>query len=128
MKFKISIIINILFALALGLYFANNYIFHNLDWVLVSSAKSPNGNFIVNHYQSQSERGHAPYGDNFVISSWQSFPSAHNFETFFAGYCGSDASFKWLSDEEILINCSQTNDPSKTKTSMVNGIKVTVIN
>lgn len=100
-----------------------------MDWEFVSSATSPDGAFTIKHYQSRTEAGHAPYGDNLVIESWKSFPYPKASETFFAGYCGQDLEFKWSSNEEIIIKCQKhpTQDPIRTQAIVVHGIKVEVI-
>ena len=128
MKYKISLLINVLFVLAIATYLANHYFFQSLNWELISAAKSPNGHFLVHHYRSNSEDGHAPYGDNFVISSWRSFPQPHNPETFYASYCGANSNFQWASNNEIIINCSNAEEPTYTQASIVHGIKITVQN
>ena len=128
MKSKKQAIIVALLLVLVAFYFYGKHFLFQMDWKLVSSATSPNGTFTIKYYQSRTEAGHAPYGDNLVIESWESFPNPKAGETFFAGYCGKDFSFKWESDEKIIIRCPNVTpeDPIRTQAIIVHGIKVEV--
>ena len=129
MKHRKSVIL-ILLAILIAAFFYGKYLMFKLDWALISSATSPNGAYTIKHYSSQSEAGHAPYGDNLVIESWKSFPTPKSGETFFAGHCGKDFYFKWESNEKIIIQCPNVTpqDLIRTQAVIVHGIKVEVIN
>lgn len=124
---KLAIIITLLVALIALFVYGKHFLFQ-MDWKLISSATSPDGAFTIKYYQSRTEAGHAPYGDNLVIESWRSFPNQKSGETFFAGYCGKEFSFKWAGNEKIVIRCPNVTpqDPIRTQTIIVHGIKVEV--
>lgn len=109
-----------------ALYFYGSRAMYQIDWERMSSAKSPNGKYTVVYYRSNSEAGHAPYGDHLVIESWKSFPSAHSGETFFAGYCGNEFDFEWVGNEKIKISCPTANEENaiRTRAILVHGISV----
>ena len=125
-KHKILAIIIALLVVLIALFFYGKHFLFKMDWALLSSASSPNGAFTIKHYQSRTEAGHAPYGDNLVIASVRSFPTSNSAETFFAGYCGKDFSFKWQGNEKIIIHCPNvtSHDPIRTHAIIVYGIKV----
>lgn len=112
----------------IALYFYGKRFLFQMDWELISSAASPDGAYTIKYYQSKSEAGHAPYGDNLVIESWKAFPSPKSGETFFAGYCGSGFKYEWTSNEKIRISCPNVTaqDPIRTQTIVVHGINVEV--
>lgn len=124
MKLKITILVLILISVS-GFILGKRFLF-DLDWELISSAKSPNGSFNIKYYRSKSEGGHAPYGDNLVIESWKSFPNPRQGETFFASYCDNSLSYKWVGNGKIVINCKPGNEPHRTQAITVHGIKVEV--
>jgi hypothetical protein len=111
-----------------ALYFYGKRLIFQTDWEYISSATSPDGAYTIKHYQSKSEAGHAPYGDNLVMESWRAFPSPNPGETFFAGYCGSDFKYEWGSNEKIRISCPSVTeqDPIRTQAIVVHGINVEV--
>lgn len=111
----------------LAIFFYGKQFLFQMDWELISTATSPDGAFTIKHYQSRSEAGHAPYGDNLVIESWKSFPMPKSSETFFAGYCGQKLQYYWAGNEKIIIHCPASNDPIRTQAVVVHGIKVEVI-
>ena len=123
----VVIVVAALVVLVSLVYFGRHYLFQ-MDWKFIASATSPDEVFTIKYYQSRSEAGHAPYGDNLVIESWKSFPNPKNGETFFAGYCGDDFSFKWDGSENIIIRCPNvtSQDPIRTQAIVVHGIKVEV--
>ena len=129
MKSKKQAIIIALLAVLIALYIYGKHFLFKMDWKLISSAPSPNGAFTIKYYQSRTEAGHAPYGDNLVIESWKSFPNPNAGETFFAGYCGKDFSFKWEGNEKIVIYCPNVTpeDPIRTQAIVVHGIGVEVV-
>ncbi len=127
MSSKFLTIINCLFILLVALFFVGRYFLFSMDWELVNKYKSPNGAFTVKHYRSGTEGGHAPYGDNFIIESWKSFPTPKSGETFFAGYCEPPVNFNWEGNEKILIHCKSTGDATRTQASIVHGIRVEVV-
>ena len=124
---KLAIIITLLVVL-IALFFYAKHLLFQMDWHLISTATSPDGVFTIKYYQSRTEAGHAPYGDNLVIESWKSFPNQKEGETFFAGYCGKEFSFKWEGNEKIVIRCPNVTlqDPIRTQVIVVHGIKVEV--
>lgn len=126
-KKTLAIIVTLLVVL-IALYFYGKHFLFQRDWKFISCATSPDGAFTIKYYQSQTEAGHAPYGDNLVIESWRSFPNPKRGETFFAGYCGNDFSFKWEGNEKIIIRCPNVTrqDPILTQAIIVHGIKVEV--
>jgi len=89
----------------MALFLYGKHFLFKMDWEYISSATLPDGAFTIKHYQSRSEAGHAPYGDNLVIESWKSFPASKSGETFFAGYCGKEFMYKWDGNEKIIIRC-----------------------
>lgn len=111
----------------LAIFFYGKHLLFQMDWEFISSATSPDDAFTIKHYQSRTEAGHAPYGDNLVIESWGSFPKPKTSETFFAGYCGQKLEFNWESNKKIIINCPASKDPVRTQAIVVHGIKVEVI-
>ena len=123
---KLAIIITSV-TVILALYFYGKHFMFKMDWEYISSATSPDGAFTIKYYQSQSESGHAPYGDNLVIESWRSFPYPKQGETFFAGYCGQNLEFKWEGNKKIIIRCPVHQDPIRTQAIIVHGINVEVI-
>jgi hypothetical protein len=127
MNKKLAIILTLLVA-SIALFFYGKHYLFQMDWAFISSATSPDGAFTIKHYQSRTEAGHAPYGDNLVIESWGSFPTPKKGETFFAGYCGKDFAFKWEGNEKIIIRCPNTTpqDSIRTQAIMIHGIKVGV--
>lgn len=123
---QLAIIISSLLML-IAIFFYGKHMLFKMDWEFISSATSPNGAFKIKHYQSRTEAGHAPYGDNLVIESWKSFPYPKTSETFFAGYCGQKLEFKWESNKKIIIKCPTSQGPFRTQAIVVHGIKVEVI-
>ena len=60
-------------------------------------------------------------------NKWRSFPSAMVEEVFFAGYCGPEFSYTWVSNEEISVVCgTDVSEGLQTVTSLFQGIKVRV--
>lgn len=116
------------FFLIVALYVYGMHIFFKPDWELVSSTASPDGAFTIKHYRSNTEAGHAPYGDNLIIESWRSFPTAKSGEKFFAGYCGNDFMYEWQSNEKTKIRCPKVTEqgPIRTQAIVVHGINVEV--
>ncbi len=127
MKGKVPLILCVVLLALVAAYMSGKHFLYQSDWTLISSAQSPNGEFTIKYYQSRSEAGHAPYGDNLIIESWRSFPRPKSGETFFAGYCEEHVKFKWVSNEKIVVECKTKIDPIRTKVSVVHGIKVEVI-
>jgi hypothetical protein len=112
------------------IYLYGKHFLFQMDWQHISSANSPDGTFTIRHYQSLSEAGHAPYGDNLVIESSRAFPSSRSGETFFAAYCGSGLKYEWSSNKKIQITCPQVTEqyPIRTHAIIVHGINVEVRN
>ena len=123
---NVAIFISTLILILAIFFYGKQFLFH-MDWELISTATSPDGAFTIKHYQSRSEAGHAPYGDNLVIESWKSFPMPKSRETFFAGYCGQKLRYFWAGNERIIIHCPASKGPIRTQAVVVHGIKVEVI-
>lgn len=126
MNWKILALTGWFIVISATLFWCSKAFLFKLDWTFVSSAESPNGRHVIKYYQSTSEAGHAPYGDNLVIESWGTFPSPRSSETFFAGYCGKGFEYQWADDENIEIQCTTNSDSIRTQAIMIHGIKVIV--
>ncbi|MEW8680736.1 MAG: hypothetical protein AB2536_02420 [Candidatus Thiodiazotropha endolucinida] len=128
MKSKNLAIFITLLVVLIAIFFYGKHFLFQMDWNLISSATSPDGSLTIRHFQSHTEAGHAPYGDNLVIESWRSFPDPKAGETFFAGYCGKELSFKWEGNEKIVIRCPNitSQDPIRTQAIIVHGVTVEV--
>lgn len=99
-------------------------IFHN--WKTIAVYESPNGRLALYHMQSTSEAGHAPYGDNFVLSpSW--IPGGrHIGVTILAAYCRGESNVEWSHHEKIDIGCVKSGEPLVTYVKKYKGIEVSV--
>lgn len=123
---NLTLICSLLVLIIGGVYLTWRFV-TNIDWELISTSKSPNDKFTVKHYRSQAESGHAPYGDHLIMQSWRSFPRAMQEEVFFAGYCGPEFSYTWVSNEEISIVCrADSAEGLQTVASVFQGIKLRV--
>src|SRR5688572_6634915 len=74
-----------------------------VDWTVVSSARSPSGRMTVYHLKSNdSGVGLAPYGNHVVLSD-SLFPFAkYSAPPVFAGYC-TLVKYRWNGDRDLMI-------------------------
>ena len=78
----------------------------HIDWNTVAEYESPDGRHVLYHMQSTSEAGHAPYDDNFVLSTaWHPFGRYWG-ATVMAGYCEGDTKVSWLDNNKLVIQCA----------------------
>ncbi|WP_156107688.1 hypothetical protein [Alcanivorax nanhaiticus] len=97
-----------------------------LNWKTVAVYESPNSRLALYHMQSTSEVGHAPYGDNFVLSpSWM--PGGRYLGvTILAAYCRGGSGVKWNRHEKIYIGCVKSGELPVTYVRRYKGIEVSV--
>lgn len=99
------------------------HLLDGMDYELVSSASSPDGQIIVSELHSSSEAGHAPYGQHLVLSR-KKITRPGEEHVIFAGYCKS-LSYSWASNTEIVVSCESSNtDAIKTKSIKALGIEI----
>lgn len=114
----------------IGLYTiwsGGSYLLTGTEYSLKSKKISPLGRNTIYELQSNSEQGHAPYGQHLVLSSWMPVRSPDDGYVVFAGYCNQKFEYTWESEREVSIKCkSNEKDHTKTKAELVRGIKFRV--
>jgi len=100
----------------------------SLDYEKQSSKTSPNGNSELTLFQSQSEAGHAPYGEHLVLHSTRKVLNPDKGHVIFAGYCESGLDYSWKSDKEIVVKCAPSGKvPILTSSTIAYGVSIEVI-
>ena len=102
-----------------------NYL-DSMDWDYVSSKKSPNGRYGLYLYNYLSDGDtHAPYGQYIFFNPEYRVVNPNRSDVIFAGSCGENVGYSWVSNTEIKIVCpAQEIDSIRTRSERIFGIKV----
>ena len=116
-------LIIILFLILAGTLVVKIYL-PSLSYSIDSNKVSPNGHFSVTEFYSNSEGGHAPYGQHLVLSREKIIRHPDEGHLIFAGYC-SKLNYEWNQVNNITISChSRENAQIMAQSVMVYGIEI----
>jgi hypothetical protein len=124
---KISTIFFWLSACICLLWIIASHFLAGTGYFLVSQLSSPNGKLTIHEFLSNDDStGHAPYGQNLVLSRHSNLRNPENGHVIFAGYCKRPLQYEWVGDQEVIIRCTRksSKDATKTLASLAVGIKV----
>lgn len=100
----------------------------DFDSNLVSSKVSPNGQYTVFEFESTSEGGHAPYGQELVLTNKKNIKSPEDGYIIFAGYCNRPMTYSWKSNNAIQVVCESNEKITiRTKSDKAFDINIEVI-
>lgn len=126
MKRRSTIIITVIVAYALlaGVVWSYRAL-RDSSYRFISSQRAPNGNLTLFEFRSESDAGHAPYGEYLVLSSEEHLTNPMAGYIVFAGYCNPGLEFSWLSDAAVRVQCNTTEPhPVRTLASKAGGVDV----
>lgn len=121
---KLLVGIAVVILLGLGAYSAQRLLMR-LDYRVVSSKPSPNGNWMAFEIDSTSEGGQAPYGQHVVLCQKNRINTPDEGYVVFAGYCEQPLTYSWPTNEILSIECS-SKEKSPVRTSVVKAFGIAV--